>query len=200
MTDSSAELRITAIAPDGRRVTKRLAGSDAANDARTVYFRLSYDDDYAGELLLAQAGTYRVVATNLAGVTVDATTFTVRERPDLRIERAVAATGAVEWSEEPDRVMRLSPDHEIHVAVTVVKDGWLPHEAVVSLETPAGETLPSAHWQTVAFRGDARTGVVFYLSPTEADEIRSIHDGVVHVVLELPDGSERTVTVKLPES
>ena len=71
----AAEHRVTVTAPDGARVTTRLARDDMRGGSGTVAIELDFGGSLGPQELPVRDGTYRVRVTSLAGLTVDTATF-----------------------------------------------------------------------------------------------------------------------------
>lgn len=199
VTDSTADLRITAVAPDGTRVTKRLPRTGPGNVTRYVRYELQFDETPPAERLPVLAGTYRVTVKTLLGVPVETETYTVDSVSKPTFARAAVVSGAVEWTEKPEHVIRSFPEAETKVVVVLASDASLSYPVELTVETPAGERVDLHYSRELTIPPGERTALVLSIPPDVAGEIRAEHNGVVNIVLEYPDGTSETVTRSLPE-
>lgn len=169
-----AELRLTAIAPDGSRVTKRLTRTEGWETPVRVAIPVHPDDPPGSGALPTLAGTYRVRVAALSGVTVDTATFTAASGTSVSLEDAQVAAGMPTWKSSPDRVVG-SPRHDTTVGVLVENGGSFHTPVSIAVGTPDEP-------RRVAFRDlstapGERLGVVLSIPADTVEAIRSESSG-----------------------
>lgn len=199
-----AEVRVTAVAPDGTSVTKRLTRAETGHGTATVSVPVWYGDPPSGHLPV-RSGTYRVRVTALSGVTVDAASFDTERGRGVVVTDARAGSD-VTREDPPERTVRADGRGTTAggTPVDVVVENGEPFHANVGVWLSAGgERLTTVGARDVFVEPGGRVGVVLDVPPDTAERIRTDHDGVVSVtVFQDRFGSTRPVanaTVRLPE-
>lgn len=197
LSGGPADVRVTATAPDGTSVTKRLSRAETRSDPTTVPFRVLFDDTPPPGRLPAQAGTYRVTVVAASGVTVDTATFEAENGRAVSITEVVTTSGELPWDRSADVVVG-NPRHDTRVGVVVANAGAFHTRLDVTLETPDG--LDDYHARAFFTDPGERVAVAFSLPEDAVGTIRSEHHGRVTVVVTRDYSGEAVVTreVELP--
>lgn len=190
-----AELRVTAVAPDGTSATKRLSRADMRGGTGTAHFPVRLGDGSPPGYLPERSGTYQVRVTSLAGVTVD-TASLVADSPAVSITDTVAASGPLTWDDPPREVYERGQD-DTKVGIVVENGGTFHRVVDVTLDLPGG----GHRLRDVILAHGGRTGVVFSLPEDIVEGVRAERGGAVTVTVDPVDGSDEpvsTVEIELP--
>lgn len=173
-----AELRLTAVGPDGSRVTQRLTRADVGEAPVRVAIPVQPDAPPSHGTLAAQAGTYRVRVAALSGVTVDTATFTAASGTNVSLVGAQVASGAPTWDDPPNRVVG-STRHDTTVGVLVENGGSFYTPVSVAVGTPDDPRQVAARDLSAA--PGERLGVVLSIPAETVASIRSESGGTATV-------------------
>lgn len=190
-----AELRVTAVAPDGTSATRRLSRADMRGGTGTARFPVRFGDGTPPGYLPVRSGTYQVRVTSLAGVTVDAASL-VADRPAVSITDTVAASGPLTWDDPPRDVYERGQD-DTKVGIVVENGGSFHRVVDVTLDVPGGDR----HLRDVVLAPGERTGVVFSLPDDAVAAVRTERGGTVTASVQpvdAPGGPVSTVEIELP--
>lgn len=193
-----AELRLTAIAPDGTSVTRRLTRADAREQSVHVAIPVQPDGSPSHGRLSALAGTYRVRVVALSGVTVDTATFTAASGTDVSLLGAQVASRAPTWDDPPDRVVGTARD-DTTVGVLVGNGGSFHTPVSIAVGTPDAPRQVAVRDLSPA--PGERLGVVVSVPAHVVESIRSESGGTATVGVYVGDpygDPVATVEVELP--
>lgn len=193
-----AELRLTAVAPDGSSVTQRLARADGRATPVRLAIPVQPEDPPSHGTLPVQAGTYRVRLTALSGVTVDTATFTAASGTNVSLVGAEVASGPPAWEDPPDRVVGTAR-YDTNVGVLVENGGTFHTPVSIAVGTPDEPRQVGVRDLTPA--PGERLGVVLSIPADEAELIRSESGGIATVGVYVGDpygDPVATVEVELP--
>lgn len=191
-----AERRVTAVAPDGTSLSKRLARADARGGTATVAFPLwSGEEPPPGHLPL-QSGPYRIRMSSLAGLTVDATSFAATDGTAVAVTATEWAAGSIGWDDPPATVhARGEGDTKVGI---LIENGGSFHQVVdVTLVLPGSDR----RMDDIVLAPGTRTGVVFALPSHIVSTVRGEHGGTVTARVDVGNGPAdpvATVVIELP--
>lgn len=174
----AAELRVTAVAPDGTRATQRLSRAEMRGGVGRVAFPITYDDSPRSGVLPARPGVYRVRVTALAGLTVDTGTFSAEAGAAASMTAVTTANGTLPWEERPERVYERGAG-ETKLGLTIVNEGAFPAELALTVDVPGGPI----DVRRVFLTAGQRAGVVVSLPAETVRAVRTDSGGTVTVTL-----------------
>lgn len=192
----AAELRVTAVAPDGTRVTKRLSRAAMRGGTETVAFPVEYDPDPSPGVLPVQDGRYRVRVVSLAGVPVDSATYRTGDAVDVSVGAVATTNETRPWSDSPPVVYERGSGNTT-VGIAVTNQGAF-HGAFSLTVGGGGDTLVV---DRVFIEAGERVGVVLLLSADEVRSIRRSGDDMVAVTvypMTAPEDPVASVRIRLP--
>lgn len=189
-----AELRVTAIGPDGTSVTKRLSRGDMRAGTETVAFRVRLDDKLPPDVLPVESGTYRVKVTTLAGVSVDTAEYHLERAPTPSLSNVIVSSDGIDRDELPQHTVELAPTRPTSVGIEVGNPSEFPAAVTVSIHAP--DTY--AHSFDILVRPGERAGVVFSIPDDAVAAIHDEHGGVVTVELTQDGRTVAARSVELP--
>jgi hypothetical protein len=195
-----AELRLTAVAPDGSSVTQRLTRADGRETPVRVAIPVQAERPPSHGTLPALAGTYRVRVAALSGVTVDTATFTATSGTNISLVGAQVVSGTPTWDDPPDRVVGTAR-HDTTVGVLVENGGSFHTPVSIALATPDDPRRVAFRDLTIA--PGERLGVVLSIPADTVESIRSESDGsaTIRIYVSDPYGDPVTsVEVELPSA
>ncbi|MFB6191902.1 MAG: hypothetical protein ABEI11_01110 [Haloarculaceae archaeon] len=192
----AAELRVTAVAPDGETVTERLSRAETRGGPTTASIRMWFDDTPPPGYLPVERGTYRVRVTSLAGVPVDRASFVAETGVGVSIEAVEATRGNLSWERQPRRAADAGPNATtVGVVVENRGDFLTPVDVILVVgddDRPSGMLFLSP---------GERNRVAYVLDPGTVEAARAGGNGTA-TVRAYVGGSEdpvATATVDLPD-
>lgn len=192
----TAELRVTAMAPDGTRVTTRLPRAAMRGGAGTVAIPIDYDGAVGPDELPVRDGRYRVQVTSLAGLPVATATFDAGDAAAASLSGVATANGTLPWASPPPvKYGRGAGDTRLGLAVT--NDGAFHAEMSLTVQLPDDDIVVDR----VFLAPGERAGVVIGLDPASVRAVRDRADGRVRIELYVSataDEPETAVEVVLP--
>lgn len=191
-----AELRVTAEAPDGTQVTRRLSRDAFEGGTATLSVRVEPDGSVSRGRLPVTTGTYRVEVETLSGVTVDVATFTVDDEPMTTIASVTTGNDPDDFEDPAFGELDRLPERPIAVGVVVTQsDGTFGTRSTVWLRAGDDSIARGSLYLSPGERG----GVVFPIRASVLETLHERHDGVVTVELKRDDETVASEAVVLPE-